>query len=194
VLASAALNLAARIAIPVILLNGVSGVASAQNATWNGPGADWNTPANWNPMTIPGSNGIATFGGALPTSISMAGVSVGTLQFNAPNYIFDVPGNSTINGQGVIGLANAATFNVVSTVGATPAIDFNGTSSAGTAQIILGQVVDTAGGFNAGFDSSPAPGFCRYRRPVLQSQCFGADRFDEVPGLASKGTLRTMVH
>ncbi len=36
-------------------------------------------------------------------------------------------------------------------MGGTPAIDFNGGSSAGTAQIILGQVVDTAGGFNAGF-------------------------------------------
>ena len=71
VLASAALNLAARIAIPVIVLNGVSGVASAQ--TWNGPGADWNTATNWIPATIPGANGIAIFGGALPTSISMAG-------------------------------------------------------------------------------------------------------------------------
>ena len=30
-------------------------------------------------------------------------------------------------------------------------LDFNGTSSAGTAHFILGQVVDTAGGFNAGF-------------------------------------------
>ena len=151
VLASAALNLAARIAIPVIVLNGVSGVASAQ--TWNGPGADWNTATNWIPATIPGANGIAIFGGALPTSISMAGgVAVGTLQFNAPNYTFDVPfGGTTINGQGVIGLANAATFNVMSTVGGTPAIDFTGGSSAGTAQIILGQVVDMAGGFNAGF-------------------------------------------
>ena len=39
----------------------------------------------------------------------------------------------------------------MSTVGATPAIDFNNSSSAGTAQFILGQVVDTADGFNAGF-------------------------------------------
>jgi autotransporter-associated beta strand protein len=139
VLASAALNLA------------VSGVASAQ--TWNGPGADWNTAANWIPATVPGPNGTATFGGALPTSISMAGgVAVGTLQFNAPNYTFDLPfGGTTINGQGVVGLANAATFSVMSTVGGTPAIDFNNSSSAGTAQIILGQVVDMAGGFNAGF-------------------------------------------
>ncbi len=152
VLASAALNLAARIAIPVIVLNGVSGVASAQDATWGAPGANanWNTPANWIGGAVPGATGTATFTGNLPTEISAGGVAVGTLSLGA-NYIFDVPGNSTINGQGVIGLANAATFNIVSTVGATPALDFNGTSSAGTAQFILGQVVDTAGGFNAGF-------------------------------------------
>ena len=70
------------------------------------------------------------------------GVDVGTLQFSAPNYIFNVDaGAVNINGQGVIAsLANAPTFNVVSTVGATPAIDFNNSSSAGTAQFILGQV------------------------------------------------------
>jgi autotransporter-associated beta strand protein len=154
VLASAALSLAARIAIPVIVLNGVSGVASAQDATWIGPTPNWNTSANWNPMTIPGQFGTATFGGALPTSISMAGgVAVGTLQFNAPNYTFDALDGLTINGNGVnASLANAPTFNVIGTpFHSTPAIDFNGTSSAGTAQIILGQVIDTNNGFNAGF-------------------------------------------
>ena len=96
-------------------------------------------------MTIPGPNGTATFGGALPTSISMAGgVAVGTLQFNAPNYTFDVPDGLTINGTGVnASLANAPTFNVIGTPGhSTPAINFNNFSSAGTAQFILGQVVD----------------------------------------------------
>jgi outer membrane autotransporter protein len=153
VLASAALNLAARIAIPVIVLNGVSGVASAQDATWAGPNPDWNTSANWNPATVPGPNGTATFGGALPTSISMAGgVAVGTLQFNAPNYTFDVLG-LTINGTGVnASLANAPTFNVIGTPAqSTPAIDFNNSSSAGTAKFILGQIIDTNNGFNAGF-------------------------------------------
>jgi autotransporter-associated beta strand protein len=105
-------------------------------------------------MTIPGSSGTATFGGALPTSISMAGgVAVGTLSFNAPNYTFDVPDGLTINGNGVIASpANAPTFNVIGAPGhSTPAINFNGTSSAGTAQIILGQTTDTNNGFNAGF-------------------------------------------
>jgi autotransporter-associated beta strand protein len=86
--------------------------------------------------------------------ISTAGVvEVGALQFTAPNYIFiNDAGAISINGTGVdASLANAPTFNVVSTVGATPAINFNNFSSAGTAKFILGQDVDTAGGFNAGF-------------------------------------------
>jgi autotransporter-associated beta strand protein len=104
-------------------------------------------------MTIPGASGTATFGGAPPTSISMAGaVTVGALQFTAPNYVFNVDASVNINGTGInSSLANAPTFNVVSTVGGTPAINFNNSSSAGTAKFILGQDVDTAGGFNAGF-------------------------------------------
>jgi hypothetical protein len=99
--ASTALSRAARITIPVIVLNGVSGVASAQNAIWNAPGADWNTPANWI-TTVPGPNGTAVFSGTFPKVISMAGdVAVGTLTFTAPNYIFNVLGSTNINGTGV---------------------------------------------------------------------------------------------
>ena len=162
--ASAALSRAARIAIPVIVLNGISGVASAQNAQWRGPIADWNTSTNWNPMTVPGPSGVATFTGFTPTSISMAGaVAVGTLRFTAPNYTFDVLGSTNINGIGIQALpANAPTFNVISGAGGNSgfAINFNGISTAGTAKFILGQVVDTNNGFNAGFinfqDSSTA--------------------------------------
>ena len=53
---------AARIAGPVIILCALPGFASAQDAEWNGPGADWNTPANWLTTTVPGPNGTATFG------------------------------------------------------------------------------------------------------------------------------------
>jgi hypothetical protein len=79
----AALNLAARIAIPVIVLNGVSGVASAQNAIWGATGAtaNWNTSTNWIPNNIPGATGLATFSGNPPTSIvidgAVPGVQVG---------------------------------------------------------------------------------------------------------------------
>ena len=149
------LSRAARIAIPVIVLNGVSGVASAQTAVWNGPGADWNTPANWLPAIIPGPNGTALFTGTFPKVISMAGdVAVGTLQFTAPNYILNVLGSTNINGTGVdASLANAPTFNVISGAGGNSgfAINFNNSSSAGTARFILGQEVDTNNGFNAGF-------------------------------------------
>jgi hypothetical protein len=92
-------TVAARIAGPVVILCALPGFASAQDATWMGPTPDWNISANWNPMTTPGPNGTATFGGALPTSISMAGgVAVGALQFNAPNYTFDALDGLTING------------------------------------------------------------------------------------------------
>jgi autotransporter-associated beta strand protein len=152
--ASTALSRAARITIPVIVLNGVSGVASAQNAIWNGPGADWNTPANWI-TTVPGPNGTAVFSGTFPKVISMAGdVAVGTLTFTAPNYIFNVLGSTNINGTGVdANLVTAPTFNVISGAGGNSgfAINFNNSSSAGTAQYILGQVIDTNNGFNAGF-------------------------------------------
>ena len=157
--ASAALNLAARIALPVIVLNGVSGVASAQDGLWGATGANsnWNTPSNWFGGIIPGPTGTAAFFGFPPLSISMdGGVNVGALEFvfTPKNYIFDVSSNTSINGRKAspsVAFANLATFNIVSTVGGTPGFDFNGTSSAGTAHFVLGQVVDTAGGFNAGF-------------------------------------------
>jgi hypothetical protein len=92
VLASAALSLAGRIAVPVIVLNGVSGVAFAQNATWVGNlSSDWNTPGNWNPNSVP--TGTATFGPSPVTkSITFSAAStVQTLSFNAPGYTFYCP-------------------------------------------------------------------------------------------------------
>ena len=66
VLASAVLSLAARIAIPVIVLNGVSGVAFAQNAKWSGTAASnlWNNAFSWTQGFAPGATGTATFGAA----------------------------------------------------------------------------------------------------------------------------------
>ena len=151
---------AARIAGPVIILCALPGFASAQDATWSGTGSDnlWNNSANWistpPPPAVPGATGTATFGAGSPTSIStLGGVSVGTLEFNAPAYTFETLG-LTINSNGVVSaLANAPTFNVIGGPGGvgTPSMVFNGSSSAGPAQIVLGQAVDTNMGFNAGF-------------------------------------------
>ena len=79
----------------------------------DGPGDDWNTPSNWL-SAVPGPDGTAFFRGASPNVISMAGgVAVGTLEFTAPNYVFNVQTAVNINGSGVsAGLQTAPTFNV----------------------------------------------------------------------------------
>jgi hypothetical protein len=102
---------AARIAGPVIILCALPGFASAQNATWSGTAASnlCNNGSNWTQGFAPGATGTATFGAAPQMLIStLGGVSVGTLQFNAPNYTFDAPDGLTINSNGVnASLANA---------------------------------------------------------------------------------------
>ena len=145
-------TVAAHIAIPIIVL--ISGLASAQDATWVGSVDNfWNNSVNWNPG-IPSANGTAIFATGPPTSISMlGGVSIGTLQFNAPSYTFDALDGLTINGSGVnASLGNRPTFNVIGTPGhSTPPMIFNGISSAGTAQIVAGNGMSINGGFDGGF-------------------------------------------
>jgi autotransporter-associated beta strand protein len=89
----------------------------AQNATWAGPGPDWNTGANWTGATVP--TNTATFAGAAPTSItfSQPTSSIETLQFNAgaPGYTFTLGGavqqSLTINGTGIVNnSSNAPSF------------------------------------------------------------------------------------
>jgi hypothetical protein len=66
--------------------------AHAQDADWlaTPSTSDFNTPANWDPATVP--TGTATFGTSNITSLTVSqNTTVGTLQFNAPNYTFDIP-------------------------------------------------------------------------------------------------------
>ena len=134
-LVSSALNLVTRIAIPVIILNGV-GVAFAQDATWVGATSGFfSNPANWNPNTaVP--TGTATFNPSTPTSItfSAAPTPIQNMTFNAPNYTFDLNPISdpvTISGTGInASPANAPTFNVSS-----PALLFTNSSTAGPATL-----------------------------------------------------------
>jgi hypothetical protein len=131
-LASAALNLVTRIAIPVIVLNGVSGVAFAQDATWVGTTSDWNTPSNWNSNSVP--TGTATFNPTSPTTITFSAPStaVQNLAFNAPGYTFLVSGSPSIfsiTGSGIQATpTNAPTF-----VGGD--VEFRNSSTAGPAFI-----------------------------------------------------------
>jgi hypothetical protein len=177
VLASAARTLAARIAIPVIVLNGVSGVAFAQNATWVGAiSTDWNTPGNWNTNVVP--TGTATFGPSTPTSITIAAsTAVQALSFNAPGYTFSSPFTSlSITGSGIqASPTNAPSFSFASggaeftgSSTAGPAfinirdlgpLNFRDTSNAGTATMtagVAGSNDDNTGGFIHFFGNSTA--------------------------------------
>ena len=136
-LASAALSRAARLAIPVIVLNGVSGVAFAQDATWLGTtSSDWNTADNWSSNSVP--TGTATFNPSTPTTtITFSDTSpVQTLSFNAPGYTFNLAGPTfpeavTISGTGIMASpANFPTFNVT-----FPALVFTNSSTAGPATL-----------------------------------------------------------
>src|SRR5271166_2878581 len=125
-----------------------------QNATWVGFTSDWNNPFNWTgtPQTVP--TGTATFDATgITKSLTIpGGATIEALQFNAPNYTFNIPDALAINGTGInASLANAPTFNVIGTPGhSTPPINFNNFSSAGTAQIVLGPLV-AQNGFEGGF-------------------------------------------
>jgi outer membrane autotransporter protein len=115
---------------------------------------NWITPSDATPPScgVPGGNALgntatAIFNGATPTFISTyAGANIGTLQFNAPNFVFNAQDGLTINDSGIVAsAANAPTFNVIGpstgSPGTTPTMIFNRASSAGTANI----VADTGG-------------------------------------------------
>ena len=58
-----------------------------RSQTWVGPGADWNTAANWSPATVPNSATAAVnFNGTGPGNVNISGVvDVNTLTFSNPS-------------------------------------------------------------------------------------------------------------
>ena len=148
---------AARIAIPVIVLNGVPGLASAQtSATWLGVTHDWNDAANWTPgppnSVVP--TGTATFDNTVTDRlITFAGpAEVGALQFNGSNYTFDyLPGAPalTITGFGINpSPGDIPTFNITRDA----PMNFRNSSTAGTSVIFAGlPIAQDPGGFQGGF-------------------------------------------
>lgn len=114
--------------------------AVAQDATWlASPGStNFNTDANWNPATTPGSvtgTGTAFFGTSSTTSLSFSGnATLDGFTFNsgASSYIFNLNGNTlTFGGDGVTVNGGSATIN--NAAGGT--LNFTNSSSAGSATI-----------------------------------------------------------
>jgi hypothetical protein len=107
--------------------------AHAQDATWLAAPAtsDWNTGINWSIGVVP--TGTATFDISTMMSLTFSqATSIGTLQFNAPNYTFTLPSQSlTITGAGIEAtLANAPRFEL-----AAGSLAFTNSSTAGPAMI-----------------------------------------------------------
>ena len=130
-------------------------LAPASAQTWVGTTSDWNTAANWNPASVPVSEGTAIFGPLAPpatTSITFnAPANVGALQFNAPGYTFNYlpfAPNLTIDGDGI--QVNTGGGNPTFHITQDAPMNFLNNSTAGTAEIIAGLVSDPTG-FQAGF-------------------------------------------
>jgi autotransporter-associated beta strand protein/VCBS repeat-containing protein len=139
---------------------------SMVDATWAGPGSDWDDSANWAPQTVP--DGTAIFAGASPTSVVFSTVTtIGTMEFDGGSYTFDLSSQSlTIDAAGIVDNAIAApAFNTVgllefdnsasagdAIINNTPgATTFTGTSTAGSATI-----TNSGGGLLSFTDNSDA--------------------------------------
>ena len=125
-------RIAARVAGPVIILSALPGFASAQDATWSPSTPDFNTPTNWTPATVP--TGTATFNNSGTKALTFSqDTTVDAMQFNAPNYMFELTNavdTIAITGVGiqVADPLNAPMFDV-----SFPDLEFRNSSTAGPA-------------------------------------------------------------
>ena len=142
-----------------LLIGASLGAAQAQNATWAGPGADWNTGTNWSTSAVP--TNTATFAGASPTTVTFSqfNTNINQIQFNAgaPAYTFNL-GNTGlfINGTGITnnaasipffdlpngsnvnfnsGTAANAQFSLITLINSATGLVFANASTAGSATI-----------------------------------------------------------
>ena len=130
-------------------------IASALDGTWDGPGDDWNTGANWSSTpTVP--DGIATFSGNAPTTIfNSATVNIDEMFFTAlaPAYTFDIQNTFNINGTGIVNASSNIPIFDVGTVGKS--LNFRNASTAGNALFFINgtsvEFFDTSTAGNADF-------------------------------------------
>src|SRR5262245_31484854 len=125
--------------------------AHAVDGTWQGPGNQWTTGANWS-STRDVPDGTATFTNAAPTSVTIPNTaSIGTIQFTAaaPAYSFAVNlALFEINGAGIVN--NSAAAPSFTNNGA---MTFTNASSAGNSTIL-----NNTGGFTLSFTDSATAG------------------------------------
>jgi autotransporter-associated beta strand protein len=78
--AAGVVGLSTAVALAAVLFS--SGLARAQDATWNGPSGDWNTGINWSTGSVP--TGTATFTAAPSATVTFFNpISIGEIQFKA---------------------------------------------------------------------------------------------------------------
>ncbi len=117
--------------------------ARAGSATWqqNPATANWNTPANWTPATVPNdSSHVATFVSSTKTNISVtSGITLDSIVFQPDASPFTINTSSEfaiilISGAGVLNNSSFAQNFVVGATGHDQgALDFSGNARAGNA-------------------------------------------------------------
>lgn len=108
--------------------------ASAQDATWAGATADFNTAANWTPATVP--TGTAFFGASGPAALSFsANTNFGGWTFNADAQAYTISNSGwqlSFTGAGI--MVNGGSADIANAGN----LMFSNSSSAGTATITNG--------------------------------------------------------
>jgi len=152
----------------IALLCGSAGLAFAGSATWlQAPATgNWNTPANWNPATVPnGPSDVATFSVSNQTNVSVtSSITLNSIVFQADASAFTISTSSEfasvlINGAGVINnSALAQNFSISAAGNDQGALDFAGSASAGNAIYSQGggAARNSFGGTTSFFNTSTA--------------------------------------
>ena len=142
--------------------------ALAGSATWqqNPATGNWNTPANWNPATVPdGPADVATFATSSRTDVSVtSGITLDSIVFQPDASPFTINTSSEfaivlISGAGVINNSTFAQNFIVGAVGHDQgALDFSGDATAGNAIYTQsgGAVRGSFGGTTSFFNSATA--------------------------------------
>ena len=152
----------------VALFCGSAHVASAGSATWQQDPAtgNWNTPANWNPATVPnGPSDVASFSVSNQQNVTVtSSITLDSIVFQPGASGFTITTSSEfasvlINGAGVINNSVLAQNFLVNAHGNDQgALDFAGSASAGNAIYSQGggAVRNSFGGTTSFFNTSTA--------------------------------------